>query len=143
MAVQISFNFLLFVVVLLELGEHCKCIAVSHNCGTVIKSSCPDKGISKWNRKNVAGDLKAWFKSVEKVLSVRESDLEHYSTFDRRRVVQDEETKVIKYIGNFDCANKKAIGPTWKIGGQGRSRNQFHDGFLYGMHDENRNFTGM
>ena len=91
----------------------------------------------------MAEELKDWFKSIEKVLSVREADMGYYSTFARRRVVQDEEMKVINYIGNFDCANKKAIGRMWKTGGQGRSKNQFHDGFLYGVHDENGNFTGM
>lgn len=119
-----------------------KCNADLCNCGTVIRSSCPDKETLHWNRRNVGKNLKMWFESIEKVLSVKKADLEYYNTFTRKRVVQDEETKVIKYISNLDCANGKEYGPIWKTGGEGRSDNQFHDGFLYRMNGKYGNCTG-
>ena len=47
----------------------------------------------------------------------------------------------VRYIVNRDCSRKRHIGPTWrKYSPFGNT--QFHDGFLYGIEDDNGELKG-
>ena len=112
----------------------------SWNCGTLVKSTCTDHVTSKWNKQNVGHHLKTWVKQIEKLTSLKEAEMKHF--FSRKRIFQDPETKIVRYIGNVDCLSKRTLGPIWKTAGT-VSGHQFHDGFLYGQEDENGTLTGM
>ena len=49
---------------------------------------------------------------------------------------------IIRGISNLDCVAKKTIGVSWQSAGTS-SKDQFHDGFLYGVEDDNGTFTGI
>jgi hypothetical protein len=47
----------------------------------------------------------------------------------------------VRYISNRDCSRKMHVGPTWRKTST-FSNTQFHDGFLYGIEDDNGGLTG-
>ena len=112
----------------------------SLNCGALVKSTCKDHVTSKWNKQNIGHHLKTWVKQIEKLTSLKEADMKHL--FSRKKVLQDPETKIIRYIGNVNCLSKRTLGPIWKTVGT-VSDHQFHDGFLYGREDEKGTLTGI
>ena len=126
------FNSLLFVTIFSQSES-------SPNCGVLIKSTCTDHVTSKWNKHNVAHHLKSWVTQIEKLTSLKKTELKHF--FLRKKVLLDPSTKIIRYIGNVNCLNKNTFGPIWKTAGT--NNHQFHDGFLYGREDEEGKVTGI
>ena len=122
----------------------CVCQSLSNiNCGSLIKSTCNDVETTKWNRKNVTFHIKEWFRSIDIIdrgLQTQESHKKHFLAKKFRR---DFDFPRITYIGNFDCNRKKTIGPVWKTPtGTLIKKMQFHNGFLYGLEDNNGRLSG-
>ena len=72
-----------------------------------------------------------------------ESDKEHIFL---RKIAKEFEPKDntgsrVQYITNVDCQTKMRVGPTW-MKPSTYSQNLLHDGFLYGMENENGEMTG-
>lgn len=111
----------------------------SSNCGALVKSPCTDQGTSKWNKHNVAHELKSWVTQLKKLTSVKQTEVKHF--FLRKNVYLDPKINIVRYIGNVNCSSKNTFGPIWKTGGR-TSNHQFHDGFLYGHEDEKGTLTG-
>ena len=114
------------------------------NCGALVRSTCSDKTTTKWNSKSVGQSLKKWIESVSKITSMTESDKEHIFL---RKIAKEFELKDntgsrVQYITNVDCKTKKSVGPTW-MKPSTYSQNLLHDGFLYGMENENGEMTGL
>ena len=59
----------------------------------------------------------------------------------RKKIMFNNGKNILMYIANFKCAKNKTTGPVWKIGSS-ISEDQFHDGFFYGIEDEDGTFTG-
>ena len=80
---------------------------------------------------------------ITKITSMKESDKEHI--FLRKIAIQfepkDNTGSRVQYITNVDCQTKKRVGPTW-MKPSTYSQNLLHDGFLYGMENENGEMTG-
>ena len=109
------------------------------NCGVLIKSPCTDQVVSKWNKHNVAHQLKSWVTQIKKLTSLKQTEVKHF--FSRKKVLLDPKTNIVRYIANVDCLSKTTFGPIWKTAGI-TSNHQFHDGFLYGHEDEKGTLTG-
>ena len=109
------------------------------NCGVLINSMCSDDVTSKWNKENIESNLKIWIKSVKKLFAVKRKDLIYFKF--RKKVLANQQSGILKYIGNMDCSNKTIVGPIWQTGGT-TSKNQFHDGFFYGTSDGKGELTG-
>ena len=130
---------------LVDLVNYAEC---KNNCGFLIRSTCTDDVVTKWNKNSIGGILKKWITSVKKIRSI--SDEERKYAFLRKRVVEfemkDEFGKRIgdgvQYIANMDCSKITPVGPTWRKASL-FSSSQFHDGFLYGIEDDDGEMTGM
>ena len=59
-----------------------------------------------------------------------------------KTILQETDSKIIRDIGNIDCLTKNTVGPIWQTAGE-VSKDQFHDGFLYGREDETGSMTGF
>ena len=83
-----------------------------------------------------------WIRSITKITSMEEADKQYFYL---KKTVQQGYNKgeglIIQYIANLNCSSKKHFGPTWRKAGV-ISGIQFHDGFLYGIEDENGTLTG-
>ena len=112
----------------------------SSNCGALVKSTCTDPVTSKWNKHDVAHNLKTWVKQIEKLTSVKQADMKHF--FARKKVLQDPKTNIVRYIANVNCLSQRTLGPVWKAAGT-KGNPQLHDGFLYGNEDEKGTLSGM
>ena len=112
----------------------------SSNCGALVKSPCADQRTSKWNKHNVAHELKSWLTQLKKLTSIKETEVKYF--FLRKKVYLDPKVNIVRYIGNVNCLSKNTFGPIWKTGGI-TSNHQFHDGFLYGRADEEGQITGI
>ena len=117
------------------------------NCGTLSRSTCTDANTTNWNKDSIGENLKEWILSISKIRSLTKNEKE---TFFLRKTILQLETagkKVegtsspIQYIANRDCTQNIHIGPTWRKGSV-VSGTQFHDGFLYGLEDGDRELTG-
>ena len=107
----------------------------THNdCGVLVKSSCEDTITTKWNRKNVGKNLKSWFESLRPG--------NKSNCFQNKRLQMERQSRVIRYIANFDCNLNHSIGPAWQTAGT-ISRSQFRDGFLYGIQNMDAEMTGI
>jgi hypothetical protein len=111
-------------------------------CGAIVRSTCTDDFTTNWNSKNIGKNLKMWMNNIESMETITESEMKYYhvsKTFFTGRA-----TTIVKYIGNKNCLTSKTFGPVWKIASvQPRMKDQFHDGFLYGIEAENGTFTGI
>lgn len=116
---------------------YCKC-EDSLNCGAIVKSTCKDDITTKWNRNDVSKGLKTWMNGIVMLTSMKEGEQKH---FNLRKTVK-QESNIVRYIGNVNCTLKTSFGPTWRTAGE-ISKDQFHDGFLYGVEDENGTLTGL
>ena len=96
--------------------------------------------ISKWNKHNVAHQLKSWVTQIKKLTSLKQTEVKDF--FSRKKVLLDPKTNIVRYIANVDCLSKSTFGPIWKTGGI-TSNHQFHDGFLYGRENEEGKVTGI
>ena len=116
------------------------------HCGPVIKSNCADDITTKWNKISVGERLRKWIISIHKITSNPQNEDDNFSL--TKRIVMfgakykngSFENRGINSISNYDCSIKRNIGPSWKKASV-FSVTQFHDGFLYGMGDENGNPT--
>ena len=110
-------------------------------CGTLVRSTCTDYFTAKWNTRNIGKNLIMWLNRIEPLKTVSDAEKKYY--YLSKVVYRDKGTKVIVYIGNKNCLNKKTYGPIWKLASPNlMSGNQFHDGFLYGTEAENGTLTG-
>ena len=117
------------------------------NCGTLARSSCTDDITTQWNKYSVGETLRKWIISIGKIRSMPERETKHF--FLRKTVSKFEiRSKSGKIIGDFvtsisnrNCSTNKHIGPTWRKPST-YSNTQFHDGFLYGIEDDNGELTG-
>ena len=66
-----------------------------NNCGVLVKSSCEDTIATKWNRRNVAKNLKSWFESLKPG--------NKSNCFQNKRLQMERQSRVIRYISNYDC----------------------------------------
>ena len=110
------------------------------NCGVFMKSSCSDTINTRWNKKNIGNELKLWLKGIQKLHSLEIGERVNFSL--RKKVYQEPDSKIIRRIGNVDCLTKNTVGPVWRTAGT-ISKDQFHDGFLYGIEDETGSMTGI
>ena len=104
-----------------------------NNCGVLVKSSCEDTITTKWNKRNVGKNLKSWFESLKPG--------NKSNCFQNKRLQMERQSRVIRYISNFDCNENHSIGPVWQTAGT-ISRTQFQDGFLYGNENMEAKITG-
>ena len=113
------------------------------NCGSLIRSSCNDRETTAWNKKNITYHLKEWFRNIniiDRGLQTKDSQEKYYLT---KKVRKDFDFPRITYIGNFDCVEKKTIGPVWRTPyGTLIKKMQFHNGFLYGVEASDGKLTG-
>ena len=105
-----------------------------NNCGVLVKSICEDTITTKWNHKDVSKNLKSWFESLKPG--------NKSNCFQNKRLQMERQSRVIRYIANFDCNENHSIGPVWQTAGT-ISRSQFQDGFLYGNENMEAKMTGM
>ena len=105
-----------------------------NNCGVLVKSSCEDTVTTKWNHKDVSKNLKSWFESLKPG--------NKSNCFQNKRLQMERQSRVIRFISNFDCDVNHSIGPVWQTAGT-ISRSQFQDGFLYGNDNKEAKMTGM
>ena len=115
-----------------------------HNdCGALIRSTCSDNLSTKWNKKSVGPTLKHWIKSVTKISSKHGYNKEHIYLNKKIKQfkVKDNDGFGVQYISNLDCQSQKTVGPTW-MKPSTYSNDPLHDGFLYGMENENGEITG-
>ena len=54
----------------------------------------------------------------------------------------ERQSRVIRYMSNFDCNENHSIGPVWQTAGT-ISWSQFQDGFLYGNENMEAKMTGI
>ena len=114
-------------------------------CGDPIKSTCHDNITTKWNHKNISNILKEWIESIERQSERNKFGMNNFDTGSSisKKVRKDYMTQNVQYIGNLDCSTKRSIGPIWKTPTNTVTRkSQFHNGFLYGLEDENSRLTG-
>ena len=114
-------------------------------CGAIVRSTCTDDFTTKWNSKNIAKNLKMWMNKIDSMATITESEMKYYHL--SKILYKSKTNNIVKYIGNKNCLSAKSFGPVWKIaGGINRSRphirDQFHDGFLYGVEAANGTMTG-
>ena len=114
-------------------------------CGDPIKSTCHDNITTKWNHKNISNILKEWIESIERQSERNKFGMNNFDTRTSisKKVRKDYMTQNVQYIGNLDCSTKRSIGPIWKTPTNTvTKKSQFHNGFLYGLEDENSRLTG-
>ena len=136
---------MLFIIVILLAANYGQC-EKSSACGVFVHSTCMDKVTTKWNKYFIGENLKKWFRSIKRIITLE--DKEH--SFLRKTLLMFEEKDIIsgkrmgygaQIIAIWNCTIKKHFGPTWSITSV-FSSNQFHDGFLYGKEDNNEQITG-
>ena len=113
------------------------------NCGFFVQSLCEDGLTTEWNKKNIGIQLKSWVKSIKKLTS--EEMKNKPRSISRMGVWEGkgwDNSTIIRGISNLDCVAKKTIGASWQSAGTS-SKDQFHDGFLYGIKDEKGSMTGV
>ena len=114
-------------------------------CGDPIKSTCHDNITTKWNHKNISNILKEWIGSIERGSRRNKFGMNDFDTGSSigKKLRKDYMTQNVQFIGNLDCSTKRSIGPIWKTPTNTVTRkSQFHNGFLYGLEDENSRLTG-
>ena len=111
-------------------------------CGALVRSTCTDEFTSEWNSKHVGKSLKMWFNRIEYIGKPTPAEKEYY--FISKHLILGKNSNIVKYIGNKNCVNKKSQGPVWQLAASHpHMLDQFHDGFLYGIEDENGTMTGI
>ena len=133
------------------------CLSKSNlDCGVLIKSTCNDNETGNWNRKNIGDILKTWIRSIDRIGVMTNTENKAQTSVIRKKMRIDlfendyfekEYSQKLTYIGNLDCRNKKSFGPIWKtptfLAPETSTKNlQFHNGFLYGIEDQNGSLTG-
>ena len=123
------------------------------NCGTLVRSTCSDSITTEWNKKLIGQSLKGWMSSLTKITSILEREKEHIfirkniKVFELKANPRFEESGSmlsgfgVHYISNVECSTKKSTGPIWRKPSI-YSANLLHDGFLYGIEDDNGEMTG-
>ena len=113
------------------------------DCGTLIRSTCSDNLTTKWNKKFVGPTLKHWIKSVTKISSNNGYTKEqiYLNKKIKRFTLKDGDGFGVHYIANLNCQTQKSVGPTW-MKPSTYSTDPLHDGFLYGIENENGEMTG-
>ena len=133
-------KFSLFVFLVSTILRHSE---VQCNCGALTSSTCFDSVTTKWNKKSIGQSLKNWIESLNKIESLTDGYKDHI--FMPKNIkefsLKQKVGSGILYIGNLDCSTKKSIGPTW-MKPSTYSNDPLHDGFLYGLEDENGEMTG-
>ena len=118
-------------------------------CGAVVRSTCTDDFTTEWNSKNIGKNLKMWMNKMESIKQITTPELKYYylsKSFytEPKRMHKGEPQVIVNYIGNKNCATGKTTGPVWKVAAlKPHARDQFHDGFLYDLEDDNGTFTGI
>ena len=118
--------------------NYCNC-KESLNCGSFVRSTCTDDVTTEWNKHSIGKNLKSWITSISKITPTNPHFFLPKALFN----FQDKRKKeIIKFIANKDCLADRTYGPTWRKPSI-FSSTQFHDGFLYGIEDENGELTGI
>ena len=121
-------------------------IMCEQNCGTLVKSTCSDESITPWNRYNMGDHLRDWVKSIQEIRPDSGNNKNHFLV--RKTLIQFEgktnfegRNTFIQLIVNNMCSEQKHVGPLWKKAST-FSGTQFHDGFLYGVENNEGKLTG-
>ena len=91
----------------------------------MVKSSCVDDFKEKWNSRDIGKKLKAWINS----LTLVEHGYKEIINL-RMKFVQEQNSKIVRYIGNLNCVTNDNVNPVWQTAGI-ISTSQFNDGFFY------------
>ena len=108
----------------------------------IVKSSCTDDETSDWNRNSVGEHLKSWILSINKLDMLTKH--ESYRYFRPKSLLTFKDygkNEYVKKIGGMDCSGNKTFGKVWKKPSTFSSK-QFHDGFLYGVENDEGEMTG-
>ena len=100
-----------------------------------------------WNRRNISDTLKTWIRSIDRIGVMTNTENKAQTSVIRKKMRKDYASQKLTYIGNLNCTNRKSFGPIWKtpttLGPKTLTNNlQFHNGFLYGIEDQNGSLTG-
>ena len=111
------------------------------SCGVFVKSSCNDEVTTTWNRKDISYNLKSWIKSIERIGYL--ADVNVLKNYQRKKMRKDYDSKRLTYIGNVDCLTRRSVGKIWKTPEKTLiKKDQFQNGFLYGLEDTEGKLTG-
>ena len=139
------FSVILLLLLFLERNHCCSSVDKerNQNCGSFVHSSCEDSLSVEWNKKNIGMELKSWIKSIKKLTSEEIQNNAHSTS--RKGIWEAkgwDNSTIIRGISNLDCVAKKTVGVSWQSAGTS-SKDQFHDGFLYGIKNEKGSMTGL